>query len=835
MTNQSEYDSKRIEAKWQKIWEEKKLFRVTEDPQKKKYYLLEMFPYPSGRIHMGHVRNYCIGDVIARFKTMQGYNVLHPMGWDAFGMPAENAAIEHQIHPAKWTWDNINFMRQQLKKLGLSYDWDREIASCHPEYYRWSQWFFLKMYEMGLVYRRKAWVNWCQNCQTVLANEQVEGGLCWRCNQPVSQKELEQWFLRITAYAEELLEKCEELAKGWPERVLTMQKNWIGKSVGAEVDFPVKDSCQVIRVFTTRPDTLYGATFILLAPEHPLALELTEGTAYQSAVQEFIQQVSQEDRFSRTSGLGEKKGIFTGRYAINPLNGQAIPIWLSNFVLMEYGTGAIMSVPAHDQRDLDFARKYNLPVKVVIQPFDDNLDERTMTEAYEAEGYLINSDQFSGLPSEEAREKITQYLEEKKIGKKAVNYRLRDWGISRQRYWGTPIPMIYCQQCGIVPVPYEDLPVILPVDIDFKFEGRSPLLDCPEFLNTSCPRCGGPARRETDTMDTFICSSWYFDRYTCPRYTEGPLDPQAVNYWMPVDQYIGGIEHAILHLLYARFYTKVLRDMGLLQVDEPFLNLLTQGMVIKDGAKMAKSKGNVVDPDELIERYGADTVRLFILFASPPERDLEWSDQGVEGCARFLQRVWRLYQNYLPLIKELDLRPEELADCPPDIRVLRRKTHQTIRKVTDDIQNRYHFNTAISAIMELVNTIYSMNIPQVDEPENRPRLMALKEAIQNLILLLSPFAPHIADEMWAGLGYEECIIRYPWPDFDPEVAQEEEIEIVIQINGKVRSRLQVSPDIPEEELKQKALENKRVRELLQDRSVQRIIVVPNKLINLVVR
>jgi leucyl-tRNA synthetase len=834
MVNQ-DYNSKEIEAKWQKIWEEQKLFKVTEDPQKKKYYLLEMFPYPSGRIHMGHVRNYCIGDVIARFKTMQGYNVLHPMGWDAFGMPAENAAIEHQIHPSKWTWDNINFMRQQLKKLGLSYDWEREIASCHPEYYRWTQWFFLKMYEMGLVYRRKAWVNWCQTCQTVLANEQVEGGLCWRCNQPVAQKELEQWFLKITSYAEELLEKCEELTQGWPERVLAMQKNWIGKSIGAEVDFPVKDSPEVIRVYTTRPDTLYGATFMLLAPEHPLALVLTKDTEYERSVQEFIKQVGQEDRFTRTSGLGEKKGVFTGRYAINPLNNQPIPIWLSNFVLMEYGTGAIMSVPAHDQRDLDFARKYNLPVKVVIQPYGDQLDEETMTEAYEAEGYLVNSGPFNDLNSQVAREKITQYLEEKEIGQKAINYRLRDWGISRQRYWGAPIPMVYCPSCGIVPVPYQDLPVILPIDIDFKFKGRSPLLDCPEFLHTTCPQCGQAAQRETDTMDTFICSSWYFDRYTCPHYQEGPLDPEAVNYWMPVDQYIGGIEHAILHLLYARFYTKVLRDMGILKIDEPFLNLLTQGMVIKDGAKMAKSKGNVVDPDELIEKYGADTVRLFILFASPPERDLEWSDQGVEGCARFLNRVWRLYQNYLAVLKDIKLDSNNLQDCPPEVRPLRRKTHQTIKKVTDDIQNRYHFNTAISAIMELVNTIYSMNIPPVIDLANRSCLMVLKEALQTLILLLSPFAPHIADEMWEGLGNQMSVIRQPWPSFDPEVAKEEEIEIVIQINGKVRSRLLVNSEIAEEDLKVKVLANPRVKEFIRDKPVQRIIIVPKRLVNLVVK
>ena len=829
----NDHNSKRIEAKWQQIWEEQKLFKVSEDPNKKKYYLLEMFPYPSGRIHMGHVRNYCIGDVVARFKLMQGYNVLHPMGWDAFGMPAENAAIERHIHPAKWTWDNINFMRYQLKKLGLSYDWDREIASCHPEYYRWSQWFFLKMYEMRLVYRRKAWVNWCQTCQTVLANEQVEGGLCWRCDQPVIQKELEQWFLKITAYAEELLRDCEKLAQGWPERVLIMQKNWIGKSIGAEVDFPVKDSTTVIRIYTTRPDTLYGATFMLLAPEHPLAIELARGTDYERSAGQFIDEVSREERFARTSGLGEKKGVFTGRYAINPLTNQPIPIWLSNFVLMEYGTGAIMSVPAHDQRDLDFARKYHLPVKVVIHPYENRLDEETMVEAYEAEGYLVSSAPFDGLNSQVAIERITEYLEEKKIGQRTINYRLRDWGISRQRYWGTPIPVIYCQTCDIVPVPYQDLPVILPIDIDFKFEGRSPLLDYPEFLNTICPRCGNPAKRESDTMDTFICSSWYFDRYTCPRYQEGPLDPKAANYWMPVDQYIGGIEHAILHLLYARFYTKVLRDMGLLQLDEPFLNLLTQGMVIKDGAKMAKSKGNVVDPDKLIEKYGADTVRLFVLFAAPPEKDLEWSDQGVEGCSRFLKRVWRLYQNYGPLLKAINIEQKYPSDCPTEIRAIRRKTHQTIKKVTEDIQDRFHFNTAISAIMELINTLYLVNIPSQEGRTNKLYLMALKEAFQTIILLLSPFAPHIAEDIWAGLGNQTSIIKHPWPDFDPEIAQEEEIEVVIQINGKVRSRILVSSEIAEEELKLKALGNPRIKEFIQDKQIRRLVIVPRKLVNIV--
>ncbi|MEW6616427.1 MAG: leucine--tRNA ligase [Thermodesulfobacteriota bacterium] len=823
------YNPHQIEEKWQRYWGEKGLFKVVEDPGKKKYYILEMFPYPSGKIHMGHVRNYSIGDVVARYKMMKGYNVLHPMGWDAFGLPAENAAIGHRVHPAKWTYDNIRYMRRQLKRMGFSYDWDREIASCHPGYYKWNQWFFLKMYERGLAYRKKSFVNWCESCKTVLANEQVEAGLCWRCNTEVRQKELEQWFLKITRYAEELLKGCDELSEGWPEKVLTMQRNWIGKSYGAEVDFPVADSDKVIKVFTTRQDTLYGATFMSLAPEHPFCKELSAGTTQEKDVLDFISQVSREDKIERTAEDVEKKGVFTGRYAINPFTNDMIPIWVANFVLMEYGTGAVMAVPAHDQRDLDFARKYNIPVKVVIHPYDGTLDEDTMTEAYVEEGYLVNSGQFNGMNSIEALDRIGEYLEGKGIGRRTVNYRIRDWGVSRQRYWGTPIPMIYCDKCGIVPVPYEQLPVILPVDIDFRGDGRSPLPEAESFLFTVCPKCNSRARRETDTLDTFVCSSWYFDRYTCPRYDKAPLDKKAVNYWMPVDQYIGGIEHAILHLLYSRFFTMVLRDIDLLEVGEPYNSLLTQGMVIKDGAKMAKSKGNVVDPNDIIDKYGADTTRLFILFTSPPERDLDWSDQGVEGAFRFINRVWRLVIGNLEKIKDASLY-ESGGSLPDNLRNLRRKTHQTIKKVTEDIEDRFHFNTAISAIMELVNAIYQFDIENEKESIS---LSVLREAIETVIILLSPVAPHICEELWEKLGKKESIIKVPWPSYNEEIIREDEILIVVQINGKLRSKVNVIASSREDEIKRAALDVPRVKELLRDNEIRRIIFVPGKLVNIV--
>ena len=637
------YNPQAIEAKWQAQWEQNKAFRVVEDPDRNKYYLLEMFPYPSGRIHMGHVRNYTIGDVVARYKRMRGFNVLHPMGWDAFGMPAENAAMANKVHPARWTYDNIDYMRTQLKRLGFSYDWDRELATCDPTYYKWEQLFFLKMWEKGLVYRRRSLVNWCNQCQTVLANEQVVGeGQCWRCDQPVQGKELEQWFFRITQYADELLSWCERLP-GWPEKVLTMQRNWIGKSFGTEIDFPLEDGSEKLTVFTTRPDTLYGATFMSLAVEHPLVQKLCLNTPQEDKVKTFVKKVQGLNRRPDSDVDLEKEGVFTGAFCINPLTQEKMPIFLANFVLMGYGTGAVMAVPTHDQRDFEFAHKYDLPLRVVIQPDgEEPLTPETMKEAYEGPGKLVNSGLFNGQDNEAAKMAVTRYLEEKGEGREKVQYRLRDWGVSRQRYWGAPIPMIYCDRCGIVPVREEDLPVLLPLEAEITPAGGSPLPLLKEFVETICPKCAGPGRRETDTMDTFVESSWYFDRYACPDYTQGPLDSNRVDYWMPVDQYIGGIEHAVLHLLYSRFFTKVLRDLGWLKVDEPFLNLLTQGMVIKDGSKMSKSKGNVVDPDALIQKYGADTVRLFCLFASPPDRDLEWSDQGVEGSFRFLHRFWNL-------------------------------------------------------------------------------------------------------------------------------------------------------------------------------------------------
>lgn len=855
-----EYQPQEIENRWQQYWEEKGIFTVTELGDKPKYYLLEMFPYPSGKIHVGHVRNYSIGDVIARYKKMQGFNVLHPIGWDAFGLPAENAAIEHQTHPAKWTYDNIAYMRSQLKRMGISYDWTREIATCDPSYYRWEQLIFIKMYEKGLVYRKRSWVNWCESCQTVLANEQVEGGLCWRCGFQVRQKELEQWFFRITAYAEELLGFCDKLA-GWPERVLAMQKNWIGKSEGAEILFPLENGNETIKVFTTRPDTIFGATFMSLAPEHPLALKLSQGTAQAEAVRQFIEKMKQVDLAKRAALDTEKEGVFTGAYCLNPLTNRRMPIFVANFVLMEYGTGAVMAVPTHDQRDFEFAKKYNLPMVVVIQPPDKRLEPETMETAYIEDGIMVNSGPFDGLSNREAMVKITEYLTSIGKGNPAVSYRLRDWGISRQRYWGAPIPIIYCDHCGIVPVPEKDLPVVLPLNLKIPATGQSPLPQTPEFVNTTCPRCKQSARRETDTMDTFVESSWYFLRYTCPNYHSGPLDPEKVSYWMPVDQYIGGIEHAILHLLYARFYTKVLRDLGMIKLDEPFTNLLTQGMVhkettrcpqhgwlfpkeVQDGKcifcrsivevgrteKMSKSKKNVVDPDELINQYGADTIRLFCLFAAPPEKDLDWSEQGVEGAFRFLARVWRLVQNYAEVIKKVEPYRGQ-SELPPELKILRRKVHQTIRKVTADIEERFHFNTAISAIMELVNHIYQLEFSSIASPVKNE---VLREAIETTILLLSPITPHIAEELWQLLGYTESISQAPWPNFIPEVAKEEEMVIVIQVNGKLRSQLVVPVNTPEEEIKILAQQDEKIKQWTKGKKVAKVIYVPQKLINLVV-
>jgi leucyl-tRNA synthetase len=860
------YHHKEIEEKWQKIWESQKLFKVTEDPKKEKYYLLEMFPYPSGKIHMGHVRNYSIGDVVARYKKMKGFNVLHPMGWDAFGMPAENAAIEHGVHPAEWTHENIDTMRNQLKRMGFSYDWDREFATCDVSYYKWEQLFFIKMYEKGLAYKRRSFVNWCGICKTVLANEQVmSDGTCWRghADDPgVTQKELDQWFFQITHYAEELLDWCDKLP-GWPERVLTMQRNWIGKSVGAEILFPLENVPEVINVFTTRQDTVFGATFMSLAPEHPLAIRLSKGTPQEQAVREFVEKTRRQDKIKRTAETTEKEGVFTGGYCLNPLTRARMPIFVANFVLMEYGTGAVMAVPTHDQRDFEFAKKFGLPLIVVVQPEERKLDAETMTEAYEGEGFLVNSGQFNGVYSFKGREMIAQYLSEKGLGGKRVGYRLRDWGISRQRYWGAPIPIIYCDRCGTVPVPEKDLPVILPFNVEITGTGESPLAGLKEFVETRCPQCGGSARRETDTMDTFVESSWYFDRYACPDYDKGPLDKMRVDYWMPVDQYIGGIEHAILHLLYSRFFTRVLREMGWLTVEEPFTNLLTQGMVCKevyecpkDGylfpeevmgegerihcrkcgnpiligrlEKMSKSKKNVVDPEHLIEEYGADTARIFCLFASPPEKDLDWSSQGVEGSARFLNRVWRLFYEQNPHLRNVKTLPfGEILEG--DYKSLRQRIHKTIRKVTEDIE-RFHFNTAISAIMELVNEIYVSEIK--DRPDEISRGL-IREAIETVVILLSPFVPHFAEELWEALGYEDSIVRTRWPDYDPAAVLEDEVLIVIQVNGRLRDRITIPASFGEEEVKAWALKSERIRKLVEGKEIKRVILVPRKLVNVV--
>ncbi len=829
-----EYDFKTIENKWQEIWQKEKTFQVQVDSNKEKFYLLEMFPYPSGRIHMGHVRNYTIGDSLARFKMMKGFNVLHPIGWDAFGMPAENAAIQNKSHPATWTQENIKTMRSQIQRLGFSYDWDREIATCNPDYYKWNQWCFLKFFERGLVYRKNSQVNWCESCQTVLANEQVIEGLCWRCDNEVLQKEQEGWFFKITEYADQLLDGCKELQGGWPDQVLTMQSNWIGKSYGAEVDFKVQNKEETIKIFTTRPDTLFGSTFMVLAPEHPLTRKLSQGTPQEAAVDKFIKKVQAEDKISRTSETGDKEGVFTGVFAINPMTEETIPVWTANFVLMDYGTGAIMSVPAHDQRDFDFAKKYDLPIKIVIQPPDGNQNSNALESAFTGEGPMVNSSSFNGLTGQEAKTKVCDYLETKKIGKPTIQYRLRDWGVSRQRYWGTPVPMIFCSQCDIVPVPYEQLPVELPLDVQLDEKGQSPLKNLESFIQVNCPKCKGPAKRETDTLDTFICSSWYFDRYTTPKNSEQPFTQENIKYWMPVDQYIGGIEHAILHLLYSRFFHHVFNDMQLVHSNEPFKKLLTQGMVIKDGAKMSKSKGNVVDPDHIINQYGADTARLFILFAAPPIKDLEWSDQGVEGSSRFLKRVWRIFIDHLDFIKDAPSSEEFKEPTEKELKELLRMTHITIKRVTEDIEKRTQFNTAIAAIMELVNHLYTFREWWENQSHSIESKTLLKHSIETLILLLSPFAPHIAEEMWSMLGNSKTTNQIDWPSFNEKYLSAEEMLIVVQINGKVRQKIAFPQKISEYDLKLEILKDSRIQEWMQNKPAKKIIVVPKKLVNIVV-
>ncbi len=824
MLTNDKYDFKAIEKKWQQCWEQEKTYRVTPQPGRPKYYVLEMFPYPSGRIHMGHVRNYSIGDVIARYKRMQGFNVLHPMGWDAFGLPAENAAMKRGIHPAAWTQENIDYMRGQLKAMGLSYDWDRELATCRPDYYRWEQQLFLKMLERDLIYRKETTVNWCDDCQTVLAREQVIDGTCWRCDQPVLPKIMYGWFFKITDYADELLADLGTLT-GWPEKVVTMQRNWIGKSTGLACDFRVEDSDQSITIFTTRPDTIFGVTFMSLAVEHPLLKSLTAGKPQEQQVNDFIQQTLIDKQRANLELEPEKNGAFTGSYCINPFTGERVPIYAANFVLMEYGTGAVMAVPAHDQRDFEFARKYDLPVRVVVQPLGELLDPSLMNEASEAPGLLTASGPFTGLDSITAQQAIIDFAQNSGVGRPHVTYRLRDWGISRQRYWGAPIPVIHCQTCGIVPVPESELPILLPGAGELK-GNHSPLHQQDDFIATTCPRCHKAARRETDTLDTFVESSWYFARYTNPGLTTGPIDQEAAAYWLPVDQYIGGVEHAILHLLYARFFTKMLRDLGYLTVDEPFTNLLTQGMVIKDGAKMSKSKGNVVDPNDLIEQYGADTVRLFSLFAAPPERDLEWNPQGVDGASRFLNRVYRLVVQSLPCFQ--DTAAVDIALLNEPSRQLYRKMHQTIRRVTENIETNFHFNTAISGVMELVNLAAT-----VSGDKEVMDAAVQRETLETILTLLFPMVPHFCEELWQISGHGQPLNNAVWPEYNVEAAKEEEITIVIQVNGKVRAKLQVPADIDDQTLQQMAITEEKVARFLENKDPRKIIVVQKKLVNIV--
>jgi leucyl-tRNA synthetase len=823
------YPFPEIEARWQKAWADSKQFKVTEAPGRPKYYCLEMFPYPSGRIHMGHVRVYAIGDLLARYKWMRGFNVLHPMGWDAFGLPAENAAIDNGVHPAVWTYENIDNMRIQLKRMGISYDWDREVTTCDPAYYKWEQLIFIRMLERGLAYRRRSRVNWCPSCQTVLANEQVEAGRCWRCDSEVVIKEVDGWFFKITDYAQELLDWCDRLP-GWPERVLTMQRNWIGRSEGAEFALPVAGRPDVkIAIYTTRPDTSFGMTYAVLSPEHPLVDTLAADVEERRAVDAFRAEVARESEIERLATDRPKRGYRLRARAVNPFTGQEIPLFLADYVLMGYGTGAIMAVPGEDQRDWDFATAHDLPIIATVKRPDDWADE----QAYTGDGMKINSGFLDGLGIEEAKRKAIDWLVAQGLGQAKVNFRLRDWGISRQRYWGAPIPVLYCEKDGMVPEREENLPVVLPRDVQISGKGGSPLAEVAGFVNATCPKCGGRARRDTDTMDTFVESSWYFLRYCSPDYDRGMFDPAAAAYWMPVDQYIGGIEHAVLHLLYARFYTKVLRDLGMLKVDEPFHALLSQGMVIKDGAKMSKSKGNVVDPDELIRRFGADTARLFSLFAAPPEKDLDWNDRGVEGASRFLNRVWRFVHANLPELKTAPRRPSGAGSDAG--RAFRRVIHETIRKVTHDIEHDFHFNTAISAVMELVNALHEFERASLDGMPREERSALLREAVEATVLLLGPVSPHITEELWAALGHTQSLFKQRWPEPDPDALARDEVEIVVQVDGRVRSRLTALVGAQEADVREQALADDKVRPWLDGRRIAKVVVVPGRLVNIVTR
>ncbi|HFL2402417.1 TPA: leucine--tRNA ligase [Clostridioides difficile] len=805
----SVYNFKEVESKWQKIWKDNNQYKMdTAQTEKTNYYTLEMFPYPSGKIHMGHVRNYSIGDVVARFKKMEGYNVLHPMGWDSFGLPAENAAIKHGIHPHKWTMENIEEMKEQLNLLGISYDWDKEVATSTPEYYRFTQEIFLKFLEHGLAYKKKSYVNWCPSCETVLANEQVVQGACERCKATVLKKDLEQWYFKTTEFAEELLNDLDTL-DGWPEKVKTMQKNWIGKSTGADLVFDIDGTDKSMTVFTTRPDTTYGVTYMVLAPEHELVKELVAGTEYEADVEAFVQKMHTMTEIERTAADVEKEGMFIGRYVINPLNGKKVPLWIANYVLVEYGTGAIMAVPAHDERDRDFAEKYNLDIIDVIT--EDNK--------------MINSEEFNGLDASEGFEGIIDKLEKEGRGKRTINYRLRDWLVSRQRYWGCPIPVVYCDECGIVPVKKEDLPVLLPTDVEFTGKGESPLTTSKQFMSTTCPHCGKPARREVDTMDTFVDSSWYFLRYVDSNNENEPFSKELVNRWHPVDQYIGGVEHAIMHLLYARWFVKAFKSMGMVDFNEPFKNLLTQGMVLMDGSKMSKSKGNTVSPMDIIDEYGADTARLFVLFAAPPERDLDWSEQGVDGCFRFLNRVYRLVDELADVVKK-DVEFGELNSQDKDMRYT---IHSTLKKVTADLSEKFGFNTAISALMELINDMYKYKeLDNINEA-------VIKEGVQTIVTIIAPFAPHLGEELWTMIGKEGSVFDIDWPKYDEKALVKDEIEVVVQVNGKVRGKLTVNSNISKDEMEKVALEDEKIKGLVEGKTIVKVVAVPKKLVNIVVK
>ena len=803
------YKPNEIESKWQKTWEENGQYKTdTNDNTKPKYYALEMFPYPSGKLHMGHVRNYSIGDVVARFKKMQGYNVLHPMGWDSFGLPAENAAIKHGIHPDKWTMENIADMREQLKTLGLSFDWDREIATSTPEYYKFTQQIFLKMLEHGLAYKKKSFVNWCPSCETVLANEQVVQGQCERCDAVVVKKDLEQWYFKTTAFAEELLNDLDTL-DGWPEKVKTMQRNWIGKSNGAELIFDIDGTDKSMTVYTTRPDTTYGVTFMVLAPESELVQELVKGTEYEADVNAFIQKMHTKTEIERTASDVEKEGMFIGKYVINPVNGKKIPVWIANYVLADYGTGAIMAVPAHDDRDRDFAEKFNLDIIPVID--EDNK--------------MINSEEFNGMDAKDAFEGVVEKLAKENRGKKTVNYRLRDWLLSRQRYWGCPIPVVYCDDCGIVPVDKKDLPVLLPTDVEFTGKGESPLTTSKTFVNTTCPKCGKHATRDVDTMDTFVDSSWYFLRYIDNKNQEAMFDSEVVNKWMPVDQYIGGVEHAIMHLLYARFFVKALKRVGMVDFDEPFKNLLTQGMVLMDGSKMSKSKGNTVSPLEIIDKYGADTARLFVLFAAPPERDLDWSEQGVEGCFRFLNRVYRLVDELAEVAKS----NAEVKAVTKEDKAMRLVIHSTLKKVTADLSEKFGFNTAIASLMELINEMYKYK--ELDTRNDG----IIREGIETIVTILAPFTPHIGEELWTMIGKEGSVFNISWPAYDESALVQDEVEVIVQVNGKLRAKVSMDANISREDMEKVAMEDEKVKAAIEGKNVVKVIAVPKKLVNIVVK